>query len=66
MKNTKLPSLVVLMILTVITVLFWISFSIYRSFAKTVDTPVEAKYTAPIVPSLDLKTVEKVKEKIYP
>ncbi len=66
MKNNKLPSLIVLMILTVITVLFWISFSVYRTLTKTTEPPVGASVLAPIVPSLDTQTMDNVENKIYP
>lgn len=66
MKNSKLPSLVVLMILTVITVVFWIAFSVYRSFSSSPAPAVGTSITAPIVPTLDNQTVEKMKNRIYP
>ncbi len=66
MKNSKLPSIVVLMILTLITVLFWISFSVYRSFKSPASVDVSPSVIAPLTPNFDTNTMEKVKTRIYP
>lgn len=60
MKNKKLPSIVILLILTAITVVFWISFTVYRVFSKEKTIVVPNEITAPIVPILDMETLNEV------
>lgn len=66
MKKDKLPGFVVLLILTAITSVFWIMFSVYRSFSKPTPTTVPPEILEPINPVLDTQTVETLKNKIYP
>lgn len=64
MKNKKLPSVVSLMILTLITSIFWMMFIIYKSFTKSVPTVVPDEVVDQIIPNLDSKTIEMMKTKI--
>lgn len=68
MKNNKLPSIVILLILTLITVVFWITFSIYRSFMERdlVTTIVTKDVLLPLTPKLDMETFEMIEKRIYP
>lgn len=66
MKNKKLPSIVGLMILTLITSLFWISFSVYRSFSDPLPISVPDDVISQITPRLDTDTIEVMKNKLYP
>ncbi len=58
MKNKKLPSIVVLMILTLITAIFWMMFSVYRSFTKPATVLVPEEVINQITPKLDTETIE--------
>jgi len=60
MKNKKLPSVVILLILTAITAVFWISFSVYRVFTKPKSINIPSEVTTPINPSLDLDTLNEI------
>lgn len=64
MKNKKLPSIVSLMILTLITSIFWMMFTIYRSFTKPTATIVPDEVINQITPKLDSETIELMKTKI--
>lgn len=67
MNKNKLPSLVVLLILTLITVVFWIMFSVYRTYTnKEVSTNVPREILLPISPNLDESTIDIMQTKIYP
>lgn len=66
MKSKKLPSMVILLILTTITTLFWISFSIYRVFTEDPPTAVSEEILRDINPQLDTQTMEVIKIKLYP
>lgn len=63
MKSKKLPSIIVLMILTLITALFWMMFSIYRTFTKTSQISIPEELTNQITPKLDTETLELVKSR---
>ncbi|MBU0572596.1 hypothetical protein KKH23_03990 [Patescibacteria group bacterium] len=65
MKKQKKPNLVVLGILTLITVLFWIGFSAYRSFTSEVPIKVPDEILEPISPTLDTITLSKVVNKLF-
>lgn len=60
MKNKKLPSIVILLILTAITVVFWVSFNVYRVFTKEEPVVVPSEITAPINPNLDMDTLDEI------
>jgi len=67
MSKNKLPGLVVFMILTLITVVFWVLFNIYRSFTTT-NSPVDVdeKILMQITPKLDTETIKIMKTRINP
>lgn len=64
MKKNKLPSLIILMILTVLTIAFWILFTIYRSYTLGAVVTVSDEITKPLTPKLDLETIELMKNKL--
>lgn len=66
MKNKKLPSIVVLFILTIITLLFWISFSIYRVFSSKPAPQVPTNVLLNLDPKLDNVTLDQTEKRIYP
>lgn len=66
MKKNKLPSLIVLMILTVLTVAFWILFTVYRSYTLGASVTVSDEITKPLTPKLDTETIELIKNRLYP
>lgn len=62
-KNKKLPSVIVLMILTVITILFWISFSVYKVFTNNEPLSVPEKVIEPLNPNLDMRTLNEIENR---
>lgn len=64
MKNKKLPSIVALMILTLITAIFWMMFSVYRSFTKPAPVTVPEEVVSQLNPKLDTETIELMSSKI--
>lgn len=46
--KSKLPSFVTIMILTVITAIFWLSFDVYRHFTKPAADVVTTEILAPL------------------
>lgn len=66
MTRKKLPNLIILIILTTIVTIFCILFNVYRVFTKR-PTPVVSRETLlKIDPQFDTKTLDTIKERIYP
>lgn len=65
MKNIKAPKLVTIAMLSMITVVFWVGFEIFRAFTVKPEPPVDAKIILAIDPTLDTATLSKVKNKIF-
>jgi hypothetical protein len=64
-KKTKVPSIVTVMILTVITISFWIVFSVVRIF-RTEPTPsIPPKILNPLDPNYDKTMVDKIEKRLY-
>lgn len=66
MHKNKLPGLIILMVFTLVTVVFWILFNIYRSFSATLSIDIPEKIILQITPKLDRETIETMKSKINP
>lgn len=54
------------MILTLITVLFWISFTIYQVFTNEPAPVVPEEIILQLDPKLDSNTIKKMTDRIYP
>jgi len=65
MKKTKLPNLVTILILTMITVIAWASFEVYRAFTTKTEVSVPSAVSDPITPTLDQPTIGKIETKIF-
>lgn len=65
MKKLKVPNIVTIMILTVITISFWIVFSVVRIF-RTEPTPsIPPEILNPLNPNYDKTAVDKIQGRIY-
>ncbi len=55
----KLPSIITILILTLITCVFWVSFSIYRVFSSKPDAKIQIEDAVlkPITPNLDTSVI---------
>lgn len=58
MKKNKLPSLISVLILTLITVVMWVSFDIYRAITKAPESIVSADITKSLNPTLDQDSIK--------
>ncbi len=65
MKKEKLPNLLIFAILTVITLVVWIGFEVYRLVNKSPQTNVPESILTPISPNLDQEVLSKIEKKIY-
>ncbi len=66
MKNKKLPSLVILMILSLITGMFWIVFNVYRVFTTKPAPAVPEEVIMQLDPKLDTDTINEMRNRLYP
>lgn len=64
MINKKLPNFIILMILTLITLVFWISFSIYQVFATNPAEVVSNEIILELNAKLDTETINTIKNRI--
>jgi len=65
MKKDKLPSIIILLILSLITALFWVVFSVYRAFTKPVAVDIPAEVLEPLNPTLDANTLSNLDKRLY-
>ena len=64
-KNSKLPNIVAILVLTVLTSLMWISFSVYRALTTKPAPVVPQAVTQPLTPTLDTTTINKVESSLF-
>ncbi|MFC1649406.1 hypothetical protein ACFL2C_01660 [Patescibacteria group bacterium] len=62
MKKSRQPGVVTLAILTALTVILWVFFSVYRALTEELPSQVSPEILEPVNPSLDLETLKKVRE----
>lgn len=65
MKKTKLPNIVAILILTLITAVMWVSFSIYRAFAVKPNAEVPEEISKPLSPTLDIDTINTIESRLF-
>jgi hypothetical protein len=65
MRKAKMPSLLTIAILTVITVIFWIGLDVYRALTQKPAPEVGPKILAPIDSSLDTQSLDKLEKRVY-
>lgn len=65
MKKPKAPRLVIVAIFTTITIVFWVFYSLYSVLVKTKNVELDPKLLAPITPSLDKTSLDKLEGRIF-
>ena len=65
MKKQKLPSLIAILILTLITVVIWVSFNVYRAIVSTPPLVVPAEVSEPLNPKLDTDAMGRIESSVY-
>lgn len=65
MKKAKLPSLVTVLILTLITVVVWVTFDVYRLFNKAAVPVVPESVSLPLNPTLDVDAINQFESKSF-
>ncbi len=65
MKNNKLPGLISILVLTLITTIMWISLSIYRAFTTQPTPSVKKEISEPLTPTLDKSAIDSVEASLF-
>jgi len=65
MQKTKLPNLITLLVLTLVTVLMWIGFTIFRAITTAPEPSVPQDVSQTLSPALDTVTLNKVKSGLF-
>lgn len=65
MNKRKIPSLIPVLVLTLITIVIWVSLDIYRAFRKPTEVSVPANVSQPITPTLDQSVIEQIESRTY-
>ncbi len=65
MKKQKVPGIVTLAILTVITAIFWVVLDVYRVLTTKPDPVVPEEILNPLDPTLDQGSIDLLQEKLF-
>jgi hypothetical protein len=65
MNKTKLPKLIPILILTLITVVMWVFLDIVRALKQTPELVVPAEISQPLAPSLDQNLIKKIESRVF-
>ena len=65
MKNTKLPSIMSILILTAITSVMWVSFSVYSAFTTKPAPVVPQEVSEPLTPTLNQSVMSEIESKLF-
>lgn len=65
MKKIKVPSLVTVLILTLITIIFWIIFGVFRILSSKPAVNIPKEVLEPFSPTLDSNSFDKMERGIF-
>ncbi len=65
MKIQKIPNVVIILILTLITVIMWISLTIYGALTSKPTAVVPKEVSEPLTPTLDIDTLKQIESRIF-
>lgn len=65
MKGKKLPKIVLIGILTLVTAFVWVASDLLRNFSKKPETKVPEEILEPVNPSLDQETLGKIESALF-
>lgn len=65
MTKPKTPKIVVVAILTVVTVVFWIGFGVYRIITAEPEIDVPREILLPLNPNLDVASLNELQSRLY-
>ena len=65
MPKTKPPRIVTILIVSTITIVFWVAIDVYRALAIKPADPVPGEIIAPIDPNLDETALRSLEQRVY-
>jgi hypothetical protein len=65
MNKSKLPNLIPILILTLITVVMWVSLDVFRALKKAPELTVPTEITQPLIPTLDQNSINQIESRIF-
>jgi len=65
MNKQKIPGLISVLILTLITIVMWVSLDVIRAFKKVTPSVVPSEISQPIIPSLDQISISQIESRIF-
>jgi hypothetical protein len=65
MKKTKLPSLIPILILTLITIIMWVSLDVFRTLKKIPESVVPKEISQPLTPTLDETSINRIESQTF-
>jgi len=65
MKNKKLPNIISLAILTLITSVVWIFFNVYRVFTTKTEPKVSREILQPLSPKLNSEIISEIENRVF-
>lgn len=65
MDKNKLPSLISILILTLLTAIVWVSLSIYRALTVSAPPSVPQNVSQSLTPTLDQSSISKIESGIF-
>lgn len=65
MPKTKPPKVVTLLIVSTITIVFWVAIDVYRALTIKPADPVPGEVIAPLDPTLDETALRSLEQRVY-
>jgi hypothetical protein len=65
MRNKKLPNLVTLAIMTTVTIISWVAFSVYLALTEKPPPNVPPEILAPVSPEINSNILAEIEERVY-
>lgn len=65
MPKTKPPRIVTILIVSTITIVFWVAIDVYRALTIKPADPVPGEIIAPIDPNLDETALRSLEQRVY-
>ncbi len=65
MKKAKTPTAVITAVLTLITIIFWVGFELYRALTFKPTPPVPQTIINPLDPTLDTKALQSLQQRMF-
>lgn len=63
--KTKVPNLITILVLTVLTSVLWISLGVYRAITTKPTPSVPEEVSQPLTPTLDKNTIDDIKNRQF-